>query len=448
MLASTLGGTCNRNVVSAFLGFLLCYALLAAYLSTKCYRDPSSIFFRPEHARVLSYSSFRRSQARKFSDQQAALHTPIKWANSTTTTGDGPDICIGVASVDRHGFSYLKETLGSILEGLSARERRRIYLVVFLAHADQTQHEDYGQPWLVNMADALPTYPSDAETVALIRQLEADNNYESHARKQKIDYAVLLSACARVRPRYTMTLEDDVVALDGWYHRALAALATAARKTAKLGRGPDGFLYLRVFYDGRLLGWNSEEWPLYVRASVGAELALLAVLLVLRWRFPATRGSLLTRGAVVLVCGVCGPLAIGLFFAAGRNCVLSRPAGVHLMHKYACCAQGLVFPQEQVVRHLLPMYRDTRDAHAAVDTFLEDWADEHDMLRWAVTPVLIQHVGGKSSHGAGDQRTGRLTDDMPFDYSFETNDPVSLAEEHWRWIADMTDDSDLKLGEE
>ncbi|KAI1505850.1 hypothetical protein F5X99DRAFT_172790 [Biscogniauxia marginata] len=437
MLASRLGGTQNRNVLSLLLGFLLCYALLAVYLSSKCYRDPSSIFFRPEHARILSYSSFRRSQARKFGDQ-AALHAPTKWTSSSA----GPDICIGVGSVNRHGLSYLKETLGSILEGLGYLERRRIYVVVFLAHSNQSQHEDYQQPWLINMADALPTYPDDPQLARLIRQLEADDSYESHARKQKIDYSVLLSACAKVNPKYTMTLEDDVIALDGWYHRAMSALQTATKKTRELGR--DSFLYLRVFYDGRLLGWNSEEWPMYVESSFAVLLVEIAILASLRWRFALARQAL-TRTMLLLICGVCTPMLIGLFFAAGRNCMLPKTPGVHLMHKYGCCAQGLVFPQDQVVNHLLPMYRETQDSHAAVDTFLEDWANDQDKLRWAVTPVLIQHVGGKSSHGAGDQQMGRLTDDMPFDYSFETNDPVSLAEEHWRWVSGMTDNPDIKL---
>ncbi|OTA99616.1 hypothetical protein M426DRAFT_76275 [Hypoxylon sp. CI-4A] len=418
----------NRGVVSFLLGFLLCYTLVVAYLRSRCYRDPSSVFFRPESARGLTYSSFRKAQARKFGDL-AALHTPTRWVNSSA-----PELCIGIASVSRKGFSYLRETLGSILEGLDDLERQRIYLVVFLAHADQSEHEDFRQPWLLNMADDLPTYPDDLATMSLVRQLEEKGDYEAHARKQKIDYSVLLNHCAKVNPQYTMTLEDDVIALDGWYHRALSALQTAGRKTRELGQ--DSFLYLRLFYDGRLLGWNSEEWPSYLGSSVGVVLAELLVLAALRWRIAVVRKAL-TLSIIVLICGVCTPMLIGLFFAAGRNCMLPISTGVHLMHKYGCCAQGLVFPQRVVLEHLLPLYRDTQDNHAAVDTFLEDWADSRGSLRWAVTPVLIQHVGGKSSHGAGDQELGSLTDDMPFDFSFEMNDPIELAKEHRAWVAEM-----------
>ncbi|KAI8956725.1 hypothetical protein F5Y11DRAFT_138907 [Daldinia sp. FL1419] len=434
-----LSATLNRGAVTFFLSFLLCYAMIAFYLRSKCYRDPSSLFFRPESARVLMYSSFRKAQARKYADL-SALHTPTKWiANSTV-----PELCIGVASVSRHGFSYLKETLGSVLEGLDDLERQHIYLVVFLAHADQSQHEDFGQPWLLNMADSLPTYPNDAKTIDLVRQLEASGDYEAHARKQKIDYTVLLGECARVGAKYTMTLEDDVIAMDGWYHRALTALNIAARKTQELGR--DGFLYLRVFYDGRLLGWNSEEWPLYTGSSIAILMTEVLILMALRWRIVVLRKTL-TPSIIFLLCAVCTPMLIGLFFAAGRNCMLPKRPGVHLMHKYGCCAQGLIFPRRQILDHLLPLYRGTHDSHAAVDTFLEDWANNRDSLRWAVTPVLIQHVGGKSSHGAGDQETGSLTDDMPFDYSFEMNDPVKLEKEHQTWIAEMLRRSTATMNE-
>ncbi|KAI1343290.1 hypothetical protein F5Y15DRAFT_229894 [Xylariaceae sp. FL0016] len=423
-----LPNTQPRGIKVWLLGFLICYVLVALHLGSKCYRDPSSAFFRPEHARLLSYSSFRKAQAKEFGDK-AALQPPVKWENSTS-----PDICIGVSSVSRHGFSYLKETLGSVLQGLADVERRRIYLVVFLAHSEQSLHEDYHQPWLVNMADSLPTYPQDAATIGLVQELEAEDSYDAHARKQKIDYSVVLSECAKVQPGYVMTLEDDVIALDGWYHRLMNALEVAVRKTRELGR--ENFLYLRIFYDDRLLGWNAEEWPTYVSWSIVAVVVPATVLALLRYRFARLR-QVLTWTVVFIVCGICVPMLIGLFFASGHSCMMPKSPGVELMPRYGCCAQGLVFPQEQVVDHLIPMYRDTQDTHAAVDTFLEDWAERRDELRWAVTPVLIQHVGGKSTHGAGDQELGRLTDDMPFDYPFELNDPDQLSQEHGVFISSM-----------
>lgn len=427
----------NRAVASGFLAFLLCYGLVAAYLRSTCYRDPSSVFFQPELARVLSYSSFRRIQARKFADE-AAEHPPPKWAGIDDPNAS-PDICIAIGSVSRHGFSYLKETVGSVLEGLGALERQRVYLVVFLAHVNQSRHEEYDQPWLTNLADSLPTYSTVTDNPDAIRRisaLEHDDSYEAHAEKQKIDYSVQLAECAKVNPTYTMTIEDDVVALDGWYHRTMSALQIAAIKTEEMGVARDRFVYLRIFYDGRLLGWNSEEWPEYFVASFAFVLVEALIVFALRWRFAPARRAL-DPPVLLIIFGVCTPMVIGLFFAAGRSCMLPQKPGVHLMHKYGCCAQGYVFPQRQITENILPMYYDANDSHAAVDTFLEDWANESGGLRWAVTPVLIQHVGGKSTHGVGDQEFGRLNDDMPFDYTFETNDPVQLALQHKTALLEM-----------
>ena len=69
------------------------------------------------------------------------------------------------------------------------------------------------------------------------------------------------------------------------------------------------------------------------------------------------------------------PLLIVLFFAAGANCVLPQPAGVHLMPRNACCGQGFVFPQTTVTRELLPLFRDERWSELPTDSFLETYAD-------------------------------------------------------------------------
>ncbi|KAF2972960.1 hypothetical protein GQX73_g628 [Xylaria multiplex] len=418
----------NRRMLSFFLSFLIFYSLIVLYLRDICHQDPSSVFWRPEQARRLSYSLFRKTQARHFADQ-AEEHELAKWDNTTA-----PQLCIGIASVSRHGVSYLRETLGSLLEGLDELERRQIYIVVFLAHRNQSKHDASHAVWLYNMADNLPVYPANHELLELIEKLENDSSHPAHARKQKIDYSVLLTECAKVNPTYTMTLEDDVIALDGWFHRTLDAIRTAVRKTHEMGR--DDFLYLRIFYDGRLLGWNSEEWPYYLGLSSLLVIVEVTFIFALRWRFPHIRQST-SLTFIFLLCGVCTPMVIGLFFAAGRSCMLPIRPGVNLMQKYGCCAQGLVFPQQQVIETLLPLYRDTTDVYAAVDTFLEDYANAKNELRWAVTPVLIQHVGGKSSHDTGDQLQGGFAKDMPFDYDFERNDPVQLSLEHHAWISKL-----------
>ncbi|KAI1358556.1 integral membrane protein [Xylaria arbuscula] len=418
----------DRFLLSFLLAFFLIYSIAVLYLHDACHRDPSSVFWQPEKALRLSYTAFRKEEARRFADR-AEQREQIKWDNATA-----PRLCIGIASVSRHGISYLRDTLGSLLKGLEHIERRQIYITVFLAHTNQSEHEDSSARWLHNIVDSLPTYPEDDQLIELVRMLENDKSYPAHARKQKIDYSVLLGECAKVRPAYTVTLEDDIIALDGWYHRTLFALQTAVRKTKELGR--DQFLYLRIFYDSRLLGWNSEEWPYYFGYSLLVALSVVTLVSSVRRYFPAARQAISIE-LVLVICGICTPMVILLFFAAGRSCMLPKRPGVDLMQKYGCCLQGLAIPQRQITEHLLPLFHDTRDSHAAADTFLEDYANEHDELRWAVTPSLIQHVGGKSSHGVGDQVYGRITGDMPFNYDFERNDPAQLALEHLAYIDEL-----------
>lgn len=73
-------------------------------------------------------------------------------------------------------------------------------------------------------------------------------------------------------------LEDDVLAMDGWYYRTREALDSAERQMAEKDESkckhsiyqlsyPPNYLlglYLRLFYTEQFLGWNSEEWPTYL----------------------------------------------------------------------------------------------------------------------------------------------------------------------------------------
>ena len=105
---------------------------------------------------------------------------------------------------------------------------------------------------------------------------------------------------------------------------------------------------------------------------------------------------------------------------------LERP-GADPMQMHGCRLQGLAMPQRQITDYLLPPFRDTQDSPAAADTFLKDYANEQDELRWAVTPNLTQHVDSKSFHRV----------DMPFDYNFEKSNPAQLTLEHLAYIDEL-----------
>jgi hypothetical protein len=98
------------------------------------------------------------------------------------------------------------------------------------------------------------------------------------------------------------------------------------------------------------------------------------------------------------------------------------------MPNHACCGQGLVFPRARVTNSLLPLFYSNRWSTVPTDSFIEEYGDATGGLRWALTPVVMQHIGGESSHGA--HRGGGVTPNEIWNYAFEDYDPTRLATEH------------------
>ncbi|KAI0806358.1 integral membrane protein [Xylaria sp. FL0064] len=383
------------------IGFVVIYVFLIGVLRSLCWRDPTSILFQPERAHTSTYSTYRIRQAVQHAEFVSSLaETQVSQSRQTP-----PELCIGIPSVRREGVSFLKLALGSLQHGLSHEERMRLHFVVLLAHVNETEHPDYGQPWLNGMVDKLASYHDDEERFTLAQMMES----QTHAVKSKFDYSIVMEDCEKTAAPYILIIEDDVV--------------TADAKSWEFGQA--GFLYLRLFYYEGLLGWNSESWPTYLAASLAITIIVLSSLLVTR-RYVAR--AYLTQTVLFLVTLVFAPLLIILFFAAGRNCTLPQPAGVHIMDKHACCGQGLVFPRSTVTKGLLPLFRNNLWSKVPTDSFIEQYAEEAGALRWALTPVVMQHVGGQSSYNG--QRGDMFQPSRLWSFGFEENDAAQLAEEH------------------
>ncbi|KAI1746443.1 hypothetical protein F4782DRAFT_102273 [Xylaria castorea] len=406
------------------LGFFLVYTLLLGYLRSTCWRDPTSVFYRAHSAHNPAYSTYRIQQAAEYAESMSNNLVDGELRRQRNRTHP-PELCIGVPTVQRRGISYLKSTLGSLQHSLTPEERDALYFVVFVAHANQSKHSEYDQPWLVAMADELPSYYNVALAQTMSKQ--------SHEIKSKYDYSIVLEACANTGAPYVLMLEDDVVFLDGWWPRVARALDLAAIQTWEAGY--TDFLYLRLFYYEGLLGWNQESWPVYLGSSLAVTVSILCVLLITRRYVVASRWYI-TRFILGFAVLVAAPLFILLYFASRGNCVTPRPAGVNLMPDHACCGQGLVFPRSKILNELLPLFRSNRWSGVPTDSFIEMHADLTRGLRWALTPVVMQHVGGQSSHGvvgSGDLATPK---DILWNFGFEENNPAYLADER----SQMSDD--------
>ncbi|KAI1424855.1 integral membrane protein [Xylaria sp. FL1777] len=397
------------------LGFLVIYIVLIWVLRLLCWKDPTSVFFQPERAHTPTYSTYRIQQA----VQHVDLASPLAEVQAYKSRQTHPELCIGIPSVRREGVSYLKLALGSLQHGLSSEERMGLHFVVLLAHVNQTEHPNYRESWLTGMVDKLASYHDDEERLRLAQLMES----QTHAVKSKFDYSIVMEECLNTGAPYILIIEDDVVFLDGWRHRTINALDIAMAKSWEAGQ-PD-FLYLRLFYYEGLLGWNSESWPTYLGSSLAVTTIVFSSLVLAR-RYVAR--AYLTHTILLLATFVFTPLLIALFFVAGRNSVLPQPAGVHIMDKYACCGQGLVFPRSTVTEDLLPFFRSNMWSNVATDSFIEQHADETGALRWALTPVIMQHVGGQSSHSG--RRGDTYGPKHIWNFEFEDNDPYQLADEH------------------
>ncbi|KAJ5972752.1 uncharacterized protein N7479_002670 [Penicillium vulpinum] len=407
---------------------LLSYILLFMVARRQSFRDPTSIFFDPMTAYDPIYSAIRLEQAASFIDAANNITEP-----QTTGSRRQPHFCLGIATIARKGVRYFKDTVGTFLEGLSEEERADIHLILFIAHTDPSQHPAFAEPWLHNLADQVLLYNASEVDIDHIRSLETNEAKVAAREKALFDYTYLLNACATIDTPYVIMLEDDLVALDGWYHRTTAALSSVEDQTREIGAA--NWLYLRLFYTEEFLGWNSEEWLSYLLYSILVACFVACVLLVFRKSNPSTR-PFLPNTIVVILSGIFTPLFIGLFFAAGRVTMFPPSKGVYQMPKFGCCSQAFVFPRSRIPE-LVELYTSKHIGY--VDVITEEYANARNEIRWAVTPSIVQHVGRKSSKGGdGDilspgkvkSKSELTVAERLWNFGFEMQDAEVLRAEH------------------
>lgn len=399
-----------------FLGLAIIYLALIRYCSTTYYRDPTSAFFDPIRGYQRHYSVVRQNQADAYIERHntsPASNTPLKRA---------PKLCIGIATVARENEQYIGSTIGSLLEPLSPDERNEVYLAVLIAHTAPEVHPIYNEPWLLALVDKVLLYDVPKEQMDELTEWEKDKNF---VRKAIFDYTYAMQKCVDGGAEWVAMVEDDTLAVMDWCPRLMKALEQVDdlhRADGTLGGGSgDGgeWLYLRMFFTEEFFGWNSEDWPRYLFASVAVVVANAVVLLVVR-RF-AFR-STLTNSAVVVWSLLCVPALVVLYFLAGKVSMLPFRPGVHQMPKFGCCAQGLVFSSSTATKTIGHL----REVGAGfVDELIEAWANDKGYVRWAITPSLLQHIGGHSSKGddLGDKaKWDRSVAEKIWNFGFELYD--------------------------
>ncbi|RAL16736.1 uncharacterized protein BO97DRAFT_430816 [Aspergillus homomorphus CBS 101889] len=343
------------NIISCI--YLVLYILSLRYYHNLSYRDPTSFFFDPDRAYARQYSTKRIAEAEAPHEAQ-------------------PTVCVGIVTIRRRGDQYVGLTVASLLDGLSDSERTQILLYLRVGNTDATEHPIFAEKWVETLPD----------------QWEAGGWYRN---RSIYDFTALMQSCYETGAEYIAMIEDDTLAVKGWFPAALQALGTVQERAARRGQE---WLYLRLFYVDGLLGWNAEEWLHYLAWSFIVWAVLTGIMVVSKKRVFKTQLWRLPACAIWLASCVLIPAAIALHFMAGRQTMWPISAGVHEMNKYGCCSQGLVFP-----RSIVPRFLEQTDLTTdwLVDMMIETIADRQHWTRWAVVPPLLQHIGATSSKGYG-----------------------------------------------
>lgn len=406
--------------------------LLVLFARHISWRDPGSLFFDPSHAYDFHYSNVRLRQAYEFLSEAATTSFQQHGDQSQAA------MCVGVASIARNGARYLRTTVASLLEGLSREERDRIFLTVFIAETNASTHPAYHEQWLENVADKILLYDLSPEKLEHFKNLEEDHTLVSE--KMLFDYMYLMKDCFyNTEAPYIALFEDDLLAMDGWFHRTTQGIEDVEDRTVANEGGDEGdWLYMRLFHTEEFLGWNSEDLASHIFWSLILIAAVAGILITIRTTFPKTQAHV-TRGWILAACCIYTPLLIVLFFATGRVTTNPLPTGVNKMNNYGCCAQGLVFPRHKA-EDLIKWY-DMAPRIGLRDSLIELYADRNHEERWALTPSVIQHIGRTTSKVENGGRWAKkeipITQKL-WSFPFELFDRDALRREHEKVIGGVT----------
>lgn len=216
-LKSRIQPLCASPISAAFWIFVVVYLFAVLYVRHITYLDPGSLFFNPTLAYTRRYSEVRRQQA----DEYIRSATKATFPKLLRPSSRSPDLCVGVAGLIDDPARYLETNIGSLLEGLTGDERDRIHVSVFLAHRRDKAAVDippHFEPWINKLVDEVKLYKlSDSAAEPSAQSSPNDRPY----------YTDLMKSCYASGAPYMAIFEDETVAMDGWFHRTMAAIDQA-----------------------------------------------------------------------------------------------------------------------------------------------------------------------------------------------------------------------------
>nr|POE54937.1 hypothetical protein CFP56_64610 [Quercus suber] len=327
----------------------------------------------------MRYSLHRKEEAQDFIDAYGRKEV----GDDQRISNGNASLCVAFPSVKRAHSRYLEIAVASLLQGLTSEERQDLHLTILVAETEPSNHPNWRQAWMEHAVDDIVTYNVSAEEMQRLQQWERQGDY---LEKGVYDYVYALQLCYEMGSPYIGIFEDDTIVADGWLVRTLQSL----RKLSVPKNQDNSWLYMRLFNQERSTGWqsrhiggNHEYWIIGGLASVVSVAAMLARR---RWRLARTYFDVDTVAVLVVIVI---PALVILFFQSGKASVLPPWPGVY-NEPFGCCTQAMVFPRVQVP--LLAEYLQ-KQKEGQLDILLNNLARETGLIRYAMYPVQVQHVG-------------------------------------------------------
>lgn len=87
------------------------------------------------------------------------------------------EICAAFVTVKRDTTQYVDNAITSVLEGLTAGEREKLFLYVLFADTQTGKHPSWQQPWLENAMDMAVGYNVSPDVMKDIQEWEEKKDW-------------------------------------------------------------------------------------------------------------------------------------------------------------------------------------------------------------------------------------------------------------------------------
>ncbi|RAL59417.1 hypothetical protein DID88_006791 [Monilinia fructigena] len=120
------------------------------------------------------------------------------------------------------GRQYIDAALGTMVNGLSEEERRRLWVYVLFADMDPSVHPLWGEECLGRVVDEHGGYELSDEKKMWLGDLMTQREWQI---KGVFDYAYALNHCYNTYAPYIAIFEDDIIFAQDWFSRTISALS-------------------------------------------------------------------------------------------------------------------------------------------------------------------------------------------------------------------------------